>query len=403
MCRMISVLVVLTAVAVAGYRLQQPFAANTPTTSSNQQLSLAARGRQSNTLLLHRLISKPSSVSSSSSRSMSTAVQSDNNHNKRTVEITVASDVTPKTTRLDVYLSTADSATYSRSFIGQLCDAGLVFVNEQVKGKSYKVCPQDVIRFEMEEKTTLASQVAPENIPLDIIYEDADIIAVSKANGMVVHPAPGTPNGTFVNALLHHIGQSAGQVLIEHGQQRQSQYLAGIDVDDDTTVTAVDSGMKIEESEDVDDDFDDYEDDNYVEALDAKFEETPQLPPHVNPLDLPETPEAANASPPFLRPGIVHRLDKGTTGVLLAGKHPKAVEKLSNIFAKRLIRKVYLAICIGYPGDTTIVESIGRSVKNRQVMCVYDGPPGKPAITHTKTIAFDGKLSVCLVRIETGR
>ena len=64
---------------------------------------------------------------------------------------------------------------------------------------------------------------------------------------------------------------------------------------------------------------------------------------------------------------------------------------------------MYVAVCVGHPGDTTIAEPIGRSQKNRQLMCTYDGPPGKPAVSHVKTIAFDGRLSVCLVRIETGR
>jgi 23S rRNA pseudouridine1911/1915/1917 synthase len=156
-------------------------------------------------------------------------------------------------------------------------------------------------------------------------------------------------------------------------------------------------------------------------------------------LDLPETPEAANASPTFLRPGIVHRLDKGTSGVLIAGrvwsfmisylderyqyyslltfdrhryhicltiiigKSAGAVANLSKLFALREVRKVYLAVCVGHPGETTIVNPIGRSPKNRQLMCAYEGPPGKPAISHVRTLFFDGKMSVCLVRIETGR
>ena len=73
------------------------------------------------------------------------------------------------------------------------------------------------------------------------------------------------------------------------------------------------------------------------------------------------------------------------------------------MFALRALRKVYVAVCVGHPGDTTIAEPIGRSQKNRQLMCTYDGPPGKPAVSHVKTIAFDGRLSVCLVRIEAGR
>ena len=73
------------------------------------------------------------------------------------------------------------------------------------------------------------------------------------------------------------------------------------------------------------------------------------------------------------------------------------------MFAKRNIRKVYLAVCVGHPGETTIVDPIGRCRKNRQLMTVYDGPPGKPATTHVRTLAFDGKISAALLRIETGR
>jgi len=142
--------------------------------------------------------------------------------------------------------------------------------------------------------------------------------------------------------------------------------------------------------------------------------------------DLPETPDAAKATPPSLRPGIVHRLgiifikntlydaqyhqhkyilnlDKGTTGVLIAGKTKEAVAKMCALFAQRKVKKTYLAICVGHPGETTIVEPIGRSKKNRQIMTVYDGPPGKSAITHLRTVSFDGKISAVLARIETGR
>ena len=76
---------------------------------------------------------------------------------------------------------------------------------------------------------------------------------------------------------------------------------------------------------------------------------------------------------------------------------------MSLLFATRKVRKVYLAVCVGHPGEASIVEPIGRSTKNRQMMAVFDGPPGKMAITHVNTIAFDGKMSACLLRIETGR
>jgi 23S rRNA pseudouridine1911/1915/1917 synthase len=226
----------------------------------------------------------------------------------------------------------------------------LVEVNNKVVTKSHKVSAADVISYIIEEKEV--SKVTPEKIPLDIVYEDDDMIVINKPQGMVVHPAPGSPNNTFVNALLFHLGEFAASRLLD--------------------VDVLPGGAPEEEGEE-----------------DA--------------MDLPETPEAASASPVSLRPGVVHRLDKGTSGVLLAGKHPEAVAKLSALFAARKVTKLYLAVCVGHPGDTTIVEPIGRSQKNRQLMAVYDGPPGKPAVTHIKTLAFDGKLSVALVRIETGR
>jgi len=342
--------------------------------------------------------------------------------------------------RLDVFLSTA-FPDRSRSFMSDLCDKGAVRVNDKVVTKSHKVSSGDVVELEIEEKEE--SSVEPENIKLDILYEDDDIIAVNKPNGMVVHPAPGSPNNTFVNALLFHLGPSA-QRLFEQGSdeeisssisddkyslaalsalpRKELQSLAkncnikanagsailieqlvrfGKQAKKDkaaagqsaTAVVAARTGSgKEEQEETVEEEVEDEDALYYESILNTKV-----------PIDLPETPEAANASPSSLRPGVVHRLDKGTTGVLLAGKHPQAVAKLMALFAKRKVRKVYLAVCIGHPGDATMIEPIGRSQKNRQLMTVYDGPPGKSAVTHVRTLAFDGKLSAALVRIETGR
>lgn len=265
--------------------------------------------------------------------------------------------------RIDVYLSSI-LKTRSRSFLGDLCDKGGVTVNDKIVTKSYKVGSGDVVSFEIQEKEI--SRVTPEDIPLDILYEDDDIIAVNKPQGMVVHPAPGSPNATFVNALLFHLGPSAMRLL---------------DALDDHSKPLTDGPARADEEDEV------------LEGL--LLQQDLQ--------DLPETPEAAVASHVSLRPGVVHRLDKGTSGVLLAGKHPEAVAKLMGLFAARKVSKVYLAVCVGHPGEATIVEPIGRSAKNRQLMTIYDGPPGKPAVTHVRTLAFDGKLSVALVRIETGR
>jgi 23S rRNA pseudouridine1911/1915/1917 synthase len=206
--------------------------------------------------------------------------------------------------------------------------------------------------------------VVPEDIPLTVLYEDDYIVAVNKAAGMCVHPGPGNPNGTFVNALLHHVGTDLAAGLMEatYGPGPGNGGAAGAGGDGKQVAT-------------------------YTE--------------------LAETPEESRTTPQLLRPGIVHRLDKGTSGVLLAGKTTEAVAALSALFANRKIEKVYMACCVGHPGDSTIVEPIGRDRKNRQLMTVYDGdedgPPLRPAVSHTKTFAFDGKLSAALVRIETGR
>jgi len=249
--------------------------------------------------------------------------------------------------RLDTFVAKTFPA-YTRSFIANLCEKGFVTVNNKVQSKHYSVNEGDNISFDIEDATT--SEVVPENIAIDILYEDESVIAVNKPVGMVVHPAVGSPNGTFANALLYHLGTEASKLLIK---DECKVSVAGVDGEEDDIAPA--------------------------------FAENEHL---------------GNS---YLRPGIVHRLDKGTSGVLIAGKTPQSVSSLSQLFALRKVRKVYMAVCVGHPGDTTIARPIGRSVKNRQQMCTFDGPPGKLAVTHVRTLCFDGKLSVCLLRIETGR
>lgn len=260
--------------------------------------------------------------------------------------------------RLDAYISETVS-NYTRSFIADLCENKMALVNGKARDKSFKVGNGDLIKLRVPVMID-DSTVLPENIPLDILFEDNHIIVVNKPEGMVVHPAVGSPNGTFANALLFYLGDDAIKLFDE-----TTQHVEATDIND--------AG----------------------DALDGQSDDVG--------IDLPETPEAAKATPRSLRPGIVHRLDKGTSGVLLAAKHSEAVSKLSALFAQREVEKTYLAICVGHPGEATIAEPIGRCTRNRQLMTVYDGPPGKLAVSHVRTIAFDGKLSACLVRIETGR
>ncbi len=160
------------------------------------------------------------------------------------------------------------------------------------------------------------SDLLPENIPLDILYEDQDILVINKPVGMVVHPAPGHWTGTFVNALLHHCKSWQGT----------------------------------------------------------------------------ET----------LRPGIVHRLDKETSGVLVAAKTPLAHQRLIEAFSQRKVKKEYLVICVGNPGTKEIDAPIGRHPVHRKMMTVVE-EGGRVAISRCQTIATDGKLSIVRIQPETGR
>eukprot|EP00903_Cladosiphon_okamuranus_P018821 g17312.t1 len=232
----------------------------------------------------------------------------------------------------------------SRSYFGGLCQLGMVLVGGKKAKKSVKVEEgQEVeVRFVISPELSLEG----EDIPLDILYEDDEIIAVSKPAGMVVHPAPGSWNGTFVNALVFHLENSAVE---------------------GTGEVAVDG------------------------VAENKF---------------PSMPDGEHN--PSLRPGIVHRLDKGTTGVLLAAKNPSMQAKLAELFAQRRISKSYLAVCVGNPGNAATIDvPIGRHPRDRQRMVavptIQPNIRARRALSVVTTVAFDGKLSVAEVSIETGR
>ncbi len=202
----------------------------------------------------------------------------------------------------------------SRTYFQWLIKEGFVQINAKASKKSSLVQKSDEI--EVHFVLCEEMELEPEDIPLDIIYEDEGIIAINKPSGMVVHPAPGNWRGTFVNALLHHCKN-----LERHDQ---------------------------------------------------------------------------------LRPGIVHRLDKETTGVLLAAKTEKTHRKLVDLFSSRQMRKVYYAICIGKPPlDFVIDAPIGRSKKDRKLMDVSE--QGRHAKTRFRIKKTNGILSLLEVEIETGR
>ncbi len=228
----------------------------------------------------------------------------------QTEELTISSS--EMCIRLDKFLASS-YPLHSRTYFQYLIDRGSVLVNGDVWKKKDIPCIGDTVEvcFELTPELNLT----PENIPLDILYEDDHLIAVNKPPGMVVHPAPGHHQGTFVNALLYHCKS--------------------------------------------------------LPVMDT------------------------------LRPGIVHRLDKETSGVLLAAKTLMAHQKLIALFASRQMEKTYTAICVGTPKDGVIDAPIGRHPTRRQEMTVREG--GKEAISDVKCLKTQNEISLVEIHPKTGR
>ena len=289
----------------------------------------------------------------------------------------------------------------TRSQCGSLIKHRTVFVNEVVvERKSYKVRTEDVVSVRANTITNPLpiDRIVPENIPLDIIYEDAEMIVLNKAAGMVVHPAAGNWNGTVVNALAYYLSKvstkGCGNLVVQSSSSSSSAPSASKLLANHNT-----EEKKKEEEED---------DDEYSSSL-----------------------SSTSSSLLLLRPGIVHRLDKGTTGCLVVAKTRRAHTALSAAFAQRTVHKMYTAITIGNPTSegTTIVinKPIGRHPMHRQKMRVVPNPnarnskykrlgmgrvpglstssTGKSALSYVDTIATsdNNKLTLIQVRIETGR
>ncbi|MCE2982387.1 MAG: RluA family pseudouridine synthase [Parachlamydia sp.] len=217
--------------------------------------------------------------------------------------------------RLDKTLARRFSEKHSRTYFQYLIAQHLVSVNGSVVKKRTKLEAGDEI--EVHFAALPEADLTPEDIPLNVVYEDAFILVINKPPGMVIHPAPGNWSGTFVNALLYHCKPLA---------------------------------------------------DNKGESL---------------------------------RPGIVHRIDKETSGLLVAAKTLEVQQKLIEQFASRQVYKEYLAICLGRPPEGEICAPIGRHPIHRKEMAIV--PSGKMAITHCKVLAYNGKISVVQAIIATGR
>ena len=219
--------------------------------------------------------------------------------------------------RIDKFLSVLLKDS-SRNSIQKLIEDGKVLANGNEVNKKYKVKTDDEIVLLPSELKPLDAE--PENIPLDIIYEDDDLLVVNKPRGMVVHPAPGNYSGTLVNALLYHCKDS----------------LSGI------------NGI--------------------------------------------------------LRPGIVHRIDKDTSGLLIVAKNDKAHLGLAEQIKEHSFTREYNAVIVGHlkENEGTVNAPIGRNPKDRKKMCVTM-QNSKNAITHYSVIEdFDGYSHINL-KLETGR
>ena len=217
--------------------------------------------------------------------------------------------------RLDVFM--AERGGLSRSASQKLLKDGVVFVNGAVASKNYKVRLGDVVEFESPE--AVECDAIPQNIPLDIVYEDSHLLVVNKPKGMVVHPAAGNPDNTLVNALLYHCGDS----------------LSGI------------NGV--------------------------------------------------------IRPGIVHRIDKDTSGLLVVAKNDTAHVSLAEQIKSHSFDRFYEAICCGCFEERkgTIDAPIGRHPKDRKKMAIVSD--GRNAVTHYEVIADYVGFSHVRFRLETGR
>ena len=246
--------------------------------------------------------------------------------------------------RLDVYL-TRFMQNASRTKVQRGIKEGRVTVNDVVvKRPSHVVQSGDVIRCRVMRPPPL--EVMPEAIPLNIVYEDAHLIVVDKAAGMVVHPAFGNRAGTLVNALLHHVSGSALRL------DREGDETPGADV-----------GLSM-----------------------------------------------INAAPPrpgdpAVRPGIVHRLDKDTSGLMVVAKDDATHRALARQFEERTIRRSYLGLVWGVPDPPEgVVEApIGRDPRDRKKMAVVAPERGKHAVTHYETVEAMVFTALLRFRLQTGR
>lgn len=225
-----------------------------------------------------------------------------------------------ETIRIDKFLCDR-LPNFSRNKIQVAAKNGNLVVNDLKVKQNYKVKPGDIVALVLPYPVR-EFELVPEDIPIEILYEDETLLVVNKSAGMVVHPGHGNHSGTLVNALIYH------------------------------------------------------------------FDHLPELP-----------------SDFAGRPGLVHRIDKNTSGLLVIAKTETALTRLAKQFFEKTTERKYLALVWGdVEGEGTIKGKIGRSKKNRKIMAVYgDDEEGKLAITHYKVLERFGYVSLVECVLETGR
>ena len=230
-----------------------------------------------------------------------------------TYELTVPGEARGE--RLDRFLA-AGGIPVSRSRLQRLIREGCVTVEGRTVVPSLRLRGGERVRVEV--RAPAAPRAEPEDLPVELVHDDPWLAVVSKPRGMVVHPAPGHPSGTLVNALLHHCRDLSG--------------VGGV-----------------------------------------------------------------------LRPGIVHRLDKDTSGLIVVAKDDATHRALQAQFKERSVEKVYLAVVVGrMEGEGVVDRPVGRHPRDRKRMTV-DAPRGRPAVTRWRALQDLGGATLVEVRIDTGR
>lgn len=222
--------------------------------------------------------------------------------------------------RIDKFL-TARLMRVSRTKINEACVQGNVWVNDKVVSANYKIKPNDVVKILLPHPK-IENEIVAENIPLNIVYEDDDVLVVNKPAGMVVHPASGNYTGTLVNALMFYL-----------------------------------NNLPFAEGNEV-------------------------------------------------RPGLVHRIDKNTSGLVVIAKNEFAMNFLTRQFAEHTIDRKYIALVWGDfdVEEGTIEGNVGRNLRFRKFMDVFpEGDQGKEAITHYKVLEHIGYVALVECKLETGR